>query len=140
MEDKLSPQSEEWLLKAIPLLCERAKTVGEIVEASGFLLSNGTLRYQDDLVYSLSPKSYLLSEFLSDFSPSQDWQQDHYQGAIDDFVEKKDLHIRDFGPMLRVALCNSTTSPSVSAIMEILGCDEVVNRLKAFNTILSNHE
>ena len=56
------------------------------------------------------------------------------ESTVKDFMEKNSLGMGDVGPILRIALAGDMQGPPVFEMMELLGKDEVSNRLsKAFN-------
>ena len=56
------------------------------------------------------------------------------ESTIKDFMEKNALGMGDVGPILRIALAGDMQGPPVFEMMELLGKEEVSNRLsKAFN-------
>ncbi|MCZ6604739.1 MAG: glutamate--tRNA ligase, partial [Alphaproteobacteria bacterium] len=69
---------------------------------------------------------------LADQLPTEDrWDQSNLEATIRTFSEAQDLKLGRVAQPLRAALTGSTGSPSIFEVMEILGREEVVARIRA---------
>lgn len=114
----------------VALFKERARTLVELVELSGFL-------YQDFETFDPSAaKKHLrpvvlepLELVFQRFSQLDRWHVDEIMGVMNDVVEQFELKFPKIAMPLRVALTGKGNSPAIDQIIELLGQDKTLARL-----------
>lgn len=120
----------ERLIKGMEGLKPRAKTLKDLAEQAKF--------YTIPRPIPLDPKAQsLLTEearkLLSDLLPSLElceWQKADLEQTVRHFVEKSQIKLGQIAQPLRAALTGSAQSPGLFEVMEVLGKEETVGRLK----------
>jgi glutamyl-tRNA synthetase len=126
----LSSLDRERLLRAMPALKPRAKTIVELAEKALFYVAPRPIRPAADAAKLLTADARsLLGELSSEFSPG-DWQIATLETRLRDFVAGKGLKLGAVAQPLRAALTGSLASPGIFEVMEVLGPDETLARLK----------
>lgn len=82
----------------------------------------------------VAEKKSLLGELQKNFIDLNDWSHDGIKNSLNNFATTKGLKIKDFGPLLRIVLTFSSSSPGgIFDVIEILEKDEVLARIKALS-------
>ncbi len=129
----LSPEHQELLSAAAPLVQERMTLLGEAPGMLGFLfVADEAVLVEDDARKALRPeaadvldRSIAVLEGLTDFSP--DAQQEALRAVL---VEEMGIKPRFAFAPLRVAVTGRRVSPPLFESMEILGKDSTLVRLR----------
>ena len=126
----LSEKLLEKLRLYLPLVVERCNTLGEIFEASSFLLEKDKVVSQKSLAILNIENKSILTDFLTTIkSKNFNWNSECLTELINDYCQENNFKFRDIGVPLRIALTGLTSSPSITHIMEILGEHQTLNRL-----------
>jgi glutamyl-tRNA synthetase len=123
--------SEEWLARLVVLVKERAKTLVEMVEWVRPYFGEAVVFDEEAAKKFLTPaiapvlqKLVLRFENLSSFS-KQTWEQSFKQ-----LVEEEAMKMGQLAQPVRVALTGRTASPGLFEVMEVLGRDRSLFRLR----------
>lgn len=118
------------LLKALPGLKDRAKTLVELMAATGYLFATRPLAMDDKAVNVLSEdgKAALKSLTLV-LKACQDWTAANLEHALKLHAETNGLKLGKLAQPLRAALTGTTTSPGIFDVLEVLGRDESLGRV-----------
>ncbi|MDO4224389.1 MAG: glutamate--tRNA ligase [Bergeyella zoohelcum] len=118
------------LLKIIALMKERATFVKDIVENGKFFFE-APVSYDEKAVKKAwgENTAELLSELANSFAET-DFTADVLKKKIHDFAEGKSLGMGKVMMPLRLALVGELKGPDVPDILEILGKEESINRIK----------
>ncbi|MCX8027590.1 MAG: glutamate--tRNA ligase [Thermodesulfovibrionales bacterium] len=120
-----------WLKQAITLLKERVKTLKE--------LSNSLLIYiQQDVNIDEKVKSkfinpenlHLLNKLLDLIQSIEPFSHENIGLKLKEFADSNTLKLKEVAQPIRVALTGSTASPGLFEIMQLLGKEKVIYRLK----------
>ncbi len=123
-------RNDELLLRAIPSLKQRAKTILELAESARFYFEH--LPPQDDkAIGQLNDGLALMQGFIPLLESATDWTHDPLFALAKDYAEQSGVKIGALMAPIRVAITGSTASPSMFEVMEILGKDESMKRLKS---------
>jgi len=125
----MTPIDRERLLRAMPALKPRAKTIVELVEKARFYVTPRPIRPAADATKLLTADTRLLLGELSDGLAATDWQIAALEARLRDFVAEKGLKLGVVAQPLRAALTGSLASPGIFEVMEVLGRDETLGRL-----------
>jgi glutamyl-tRNA synthetase len=131
-ERRLDASAGEHLKKAMPLLKTRAKTLVELSEKAEFLLSQGPRAPDPAGAAVLTPEARaLLGRSAATLDGAPTWRAPLLETAIRTLAETEGKKLGDLAQPLRVALTGRTASPPLFEVMEILGREEALTRIRA---------
>ena len=119
------------LSAAMPILKPRAKTLVELTDAAGFLLSRPS---------ALTPKAAkildpaareLLGQLVSPLAASETWDEAALEAAVRAFAEDQGVKLGAVAQPLRAALTGSHASPGIFEVLALLGRQESLARIAA---------
>ncbi|HWB47684.1 MAG TPA: glutamate--tRNA ligase [Stellaceae bacterium] len=125
----LSATDRERLLRAMPALKPRAKTVVELAERARFYVAPRPIRPAADAAKLLTPDARALLGALSADIGDSRWEGAALEARLRDFVAAKGVKLGAVAQPLRAALTGSLASPGIFEVMEVLGRDETLSRL-----------
>jgi glutamyl-tRNA synthetase len=127
----LSAIGRERLIKAMPALKERAKTLVELAASAEFLFTDGAREPDAAAAKILTDDARrTLGEFLGTIDGT-DWTGHALEEKARAFAEAKGLKLGQVAQPVRAALTGKTTSPPIFAMLEVLGREESLKRLTA---------
>jgi len=126
----LSPEDIAVLERGMPGLKERAKTLVELSENAWFYIAPLPLTLHETSKRFLTETNidYLKEFILYLSSNSIEWHHDQLLQITRSFIEQREIKMRDFSQVLRIALTGKTISPSIFEIMEVFGKEESLRR------------
>jgi len=128
------PSSEQaFLLRLIPLLQPRAKTMREMAEwAAPFVRADGDLAYDPELLHKfLTPEvAAYLERLASVLRELPRFDQASLESCLESFLEEQGIRFKRLAQPIRVALTGSKASPGLFETMELLGRESVLARLE----------
>jgi glutamyl-tRNA synthetase len=128
---EVSPVEKQRLQAAIKFLKEKNSLINELKIAAEIYLDNYKKEISETDYKLALDKKNLLNDLLENLQNLQDYSHECIKNSLNEFAQKNNLKIKDFGPVLRIALTFSSSSGGgVFEIIEILGKSEVVNRIK----------
>ncbi len=116
---------EDLIEKTIPLIQERIKKFSDYLPLAGFFFEKPK-EYELDL----SDKKNLLEKIINRLELITGWQAQVIGDKLQDLAIETGIKTGEFFMILRVALTGKKISPPLNESMEILGKDEVINRLR----------
>ena len=120
------------LTAAMPSLKERAKTLVELATSADFLYTDGVRSLDEAAAKVMTAEARQTNgEFLS-LTADASWTAAALEEKARGFAESKGLKLGQVAQPLRAALTGRTTSPPVFTMLEVLGRDEAVARIKAY--------
>src|SRR5262249_44598480 len=130
LDRALSEDERERVLKAMPGLKPRAKTIVELAEKAWFYVAPRPIRPAPDAAKLLTGEArHLLGELASGLD-DHDWQAGALEQRLRDFAGAKNVKFGAVAQPLRAALTGSTASPGIFEVMEALGREETLARLR----------
>jgi len=123
-----SSEARQRLIKGMPGLKARAKTLKELAENAAFYIERAAPDAKAQAMLDHGGK-YLLNSLLPELEKLGDWTQAALEQACRAFSEKNGKKLGDVAQPLRAALTGRTTSPPVFEVMEVLGREETLERL-----------
>ena len=129
----LSPTSEATrprIIGMLPLLKERAKTLSDITGSLAYLIHDGGVKIQPSAAELLTSEAKAILLDLDSELPDGNWDLQTLTVSINKFLAKKNLKMRDVGPLLRAAVTGTKQSPSIVNIMVVLGRSETSTRIR----------
>ena len=119
------------LVAVVRTLQERSRTMLEMADGAVFY-------YRNDFEYDpqaaekfLKPETVPLYEgLLERLDRLQQLSHVEIEGQFKSLCEEKTVKMGQVGPPVRVALCGGTTSPSIFEVIEVLGKEETIGRIR----------
>jgi glutamyl-tRNA synthetase len=120
------------LTRAMPGLKSRAKTLKDLAENAGFYVQQRPLTFVDKAKAMLvTPETVaLMPKIIEAYAAATDWQAAALEEKARSFAEAASVKLGAVAQPLRAALTGSTQSPPIFEVMEILGKDEAMARLR----------
>ncbi len=125
----LSESCSNDLRRFLPLVVGRCSSLGEIFNASSFLLEGAQLENKEPILLEHEDKKILFDFVMKIKSTSLTWDHENLNEFINIYCQENNFKYREIGVPLRIAITGSTTSPSIVHIMEILGKQKTLDRL-----------
>lgn len=122
---------EEWMGKVIASLRERCRTLVEMANAARYFFLKDVEMDPEAAKKILTPENKeTLKLVLQGIEALTDLSQGSVDALFKSIMEKKGLKMGQVAQPVRVALTGRTVSPSIFEVIDILGKDRVINRLK----------
>ncbi len=119
------------LLKAMPGLKERAKTLVELNASAAYLFVGRPLVMDDKAKQILADGGHVaLDELLLVLEAVSDWTAPTLESAVKAKAEAAGLKLGKYAQPLRAALTGTSTSPGIFDVLEVLGRDESLDRIQ----------
>ena len=117
--------------KAVSILKVRSKTLVEMAEGAHFCLAEEITYEKKGDDKFLKPGVVELFEDLNNrLAVMAEFNQEAIEKLFIDFLEEKEIKLRKLAQPLRVALTGKTASPGIFEVMEVLGKEKVIERMK----------
>ncbi|MGX1164323.1 glutamyl-tRNA synthetase [Bradyrhizobium sp. USDA 372] len=128
---KLNDTTRAQLLKAMPALKERAKTLIELIDGAHFIFADRPLALDPKAEALLTPENRkLIGQLHSALEKVETWSGATTEAALRAFAEENNLKLGAVAQPLRAALTGRTTSPGIFEVLDVLGRQESLARLK----------
>ena len=127
---ELTDTEKGMMLAAMPGMKERAKTFIELLDMARFILSGEDLGPDEKSQKTLRNVSRSMLERLTSRLQHASWSASDLETVVREFSEAESLGMGKVAQPLRVALTGRTVSPSVFDMMEILGREESLRRIR----------
>jgi glutamyl-tRNA synthetase len=125
------PGDHAWLARALATVRERAKTLHELVEAARFYIT-------DDV--EMTPKA--AAQLRPDVAPALDdlverldrlstWEVGAIEAAFHDTIARHGIGLGKLAQPVRAAVTGSTASPGIYEVLDVLGRERSLARLRA---------
>ncbi|MCG2665422.1 glutamate--tRNA ligase [Bradyrhizobium sp. GCM10023182] len=132
---KLNDATRAQLLKAMPSLKERAKTLIELIDGASFIFADRPLQLDPKAAALLTPENRkLIGQLHSALEKGETWSGAATEAALRAFAEENSLKLGAVAQPLRAALTGRTTSPGIFEVLDVLGRQESLDRLKDQST------
>ncbi|MBW6511529.1 MAG: glutamate--tRNA ligase [Desulfuromonadaceae bacterium] len=115
----------------VKTLKERAKTMVEMAASAAFYY-RPELEYDSEAVakFLTAEQQPVLDLLLHKLEACSDWTHDGIEAVFKGVMADCGLKLGKIGPSVRVALAGGTTSPGIYEVLEVLGKDESLRRLR----------
>ena len=119
------------LLKALPGLKERAKTLVELKTGAAYLFAKRPLTMDDKARALLDDEGTVaLAGVLQVLKNAADWTALPLETLVKQHAEENGLKLGKIAQPLRAALTGTSTSPGIFDVLEVLGREESLGRLE----------
>ena len=120
---------EAKLLRAIPTVRERARTLREAADAMDYFFRAPVFDEKAKKKFLTPESAGKLAELKTILAPLVSWDESTLEGAITGWLASKNLAIKDVAQPARVSLTGRTISPGLYEVLAVLGKDESLARL-----------
>ncbi|OAF02448.1 glutamate--tRNA ligase [Bradyrhizobium centrolobii] len=135
LKAKLNDTTRAQLLKAMPSLKERAKTLIELIDGAYFIFADRPLELDAKAAALLTGENRkLIGQLHSALEKVEGWSSATTEAALRIFAEENSLKLGAVAQPLRAALTGRTTSPGIFEVLDVLGREESLGRLKDQST------
>ena len=117
------------LLRAMPELKQRPKTLAELASNAIFLVAPRPIRPDEKAAKLLTSETRRLLAGLLQRLDCIAWQGDALEGCVREFAAENGAKLASVAQPLRAALTGSLASPGIFEVMEVLGREEALGRI-----------
>lgn len=122
--------ARERLLRAMPGLKDRAKTLIELADNTYYLTARRPLQLDEKATTILDDAARaVLKDVLNRFQDISEWNAQTTEAAIREYAESSGLKLGKIAQPLRAALTGRATSPGVFDVLDVLGREESLARI-----------
>ncbi|MGU3454811.1 glutamate--tRNA ligase [Brevundimonas sp. M1A4_2e] len=126
----LEPDDEERLLRAMPFVKDRAKTIPGLADQTAFVLQARPLALNEKSAGLLQGESgQRISRLRERLGLFQSWDVFALEAELKAFAEEEGVGFGKIGPSMRAALTGGSASPDIARTLCALGRDESLGRL-----------
>jgi glutamyl-tRNA synthetase len=125
----LTQAQADGLLRAMPLVKDKARSFGQILEKAQFILTHRPIARDAKAQAALDDVSRGILRELTPRLQTANWDRTELEGVITEIAQGHGLNLGKIAQPLRAALAGRLTSPSVFDMMLLLGRDETLARL-----------
>jgi glutamyl-tRNA synthetase len=130
LKPKLNDTTRAQLLRAMPGLKERAKTLIELIDGANFIFADRPLAMESKAQAVLTPETrVLIGKLRTALEAVTDWTAANTEAATRTFADEAGVKLGNVAQPLRVALTGKTTSPGIFDVLAVLGRQECLDRL-----------
>ena len=131
LKDELCTMSDEWLAQLVVLVKERAKTLVDMVKWVRPYFGQGVTFEVEAAKKFLTPATApLLQKLLARFDAFPSFSKQAWEESFKKLVEEEGIKMGALAQPVRVALTGRTASPGLFDVMEVLGRDRTLFRLR----------
>lgn len=129
---------DERLIKMVNVLRERAKTLVELADSADYFFADEIKCEEAARKKFLTPDALpILEDLINKLSSLTDFTVPELRKIFGEITEKRGSKLVQIAQPTRVALTGGTVSPGIFEVIEILGRDKVIERLKRAAQIIS---
>ncbi len=118
------------LLRAMPLVKDKAKGFAQLLEKAHFILTQRPIAPDEKAAAALDDVSRSILKELTPRLQTATWDREILEGVVTEVAQAHGLGLGKLAQPLRAALAGRTNSPSVFDMMIILDRDEALARLQ----------
>jgi glutamyl-tRNA synthetase len=131
LKDEVQAVSAGWLTQLVVLVKERAKTLVEMVEWVRPYFGQAVTCDEEAAMKFLTPAIVpILGKLLPRFEAFPTFSKQQWEEAFKQLVEEEGVKMGQLAQPVRVALTGRTASPGLFDVMEVLGRDRTLFRLR----------
>ena len=131
LKDEVRAVSAEWLAQLVVLVKERAKTLVEMVDWVRPYFGQAVTFDEEAAKKFLTPAmAPILGKLLARYESFPIFSKQEWENSFKKFVEEEGMKMGQLAQPVRVALTGRTASPGLFEVMEVLGRDRTLFRLR----------
>ena len=108
----------------------RAKTLKDLVDGAAFYVAPRPLVLDDKAKGALTEGKEILAKVLPHLESATVWSGEHLENWAKFYAEEQGLKLGKLLPPIRAAVCGTLTSPAIFEVLEALGKDETLARIR----------
>jgi glutamyl-tRNA synthetase len=130
--------SDDYLVKVIKLMQERARTILDFVDFSVYFFAAPTDYDEKSRAKNWTPEAKeRLTELLPQFVALAVWDHDSIEGVVRSYSESKSISAGKLIHPLRLAVSGVGMGPGLFEMLEVIGKDEVISRIRKALEVLA---
>ncbi len=130
-ERQISADHRQMIENAMFGLKERAKSVISLADSAAFLIAERPLSFDEKALKLLDDNSkQVLSRLADRLEALGDWNKEQIEAAVRETAEAEDLKLGKIAQPLRAALTGTTVSPGIFDVLEVLGKENSLGRIR----------
>ncbi len=130
LEKEISAAEKKRIITALKFLKERAETLKDLASSALVYCDNFAAPLDASLQSLILEKKSIIVDLQKILVDLKDWNHDAIKDALSNYATQNSLKIKDFGPVLRIALTFSAASAGgIFDVIDILGKQETVRRI-----------
>lgn len=134
LQDDIKPVDREYLLRIVPLIQERLKTLNDSADMISYFLEECP-QYDLDTLYGKDGDPDITSKSLDlclkEITKLKNFTSSELERTLRDACDNQGFSIRQAFGSLRAAMTGRTATPPLFEIMEVIGRQRVIDRLEA---------
>ncbi len=131
LQEQVKAVPPEWLAQLVVLVKERAKTLVEMVDWVRPYFGESVLLEEEAAKKFLTPViAPVLGKLIARFEAFPAFSKQAWEESFKKFVEEEGIKMGQIAQPVRVALTGRTASPGLFEVMEVLGRDRTLLRLR----------
>jgi glutamyl-tRNA synthetase len=134
------PADRAWLRRAVETLRERAKTLGELADLLRFYVVDEIELAAKAVAAHLRPEiAPALADLTHRLETAAPWNATTIEAAFHDTIARHGLALGKLAQPVRVAVTGGTASPGIFDVLDVLGRERTIARLRAALVRLGAH-
>ncbi len=123
-------KNDQYSKNVIELIRDRCNSLNDFSTESQYFYNKPEVFREEDKNKAIKENTLnLLSSLSERLSDLAEWKSDSIQEEIKVFVEEQEIGFAKIGIPLRLSLTGSLNSPSIDKVCELLGKEEVIERI-----------
>jgi glutamyl-tRNA synthetase len=123
--------ADDWIGKMVKTLRERARTLVELVDLASYYLADEVAIDPKAAAKFLKPDARpMLAELADRLSDVQPWEAGFIQKAFEQVMSERNLALGKIAQPVRVAVTGGSASPGIFEVLEVLGRERSLVRLR----------
>jgi glutamyl-tRNA synthetase len=128
---RIGPEGWQKLERAMPGLKERAKTLRELLDSAAYLFAKRPLALDEQAAKLLDgPGRDTIAQLVPRLEAVESWTMKAIEASVRSFAEETGRKLGKVAQPLRAALTGKSTSPGIFDVLEVLGREESLARLR----------
>jgi glutamyl-tRNA synthetase len=128
---RIGPEGWQKLERAMPGLKERAKTLRELLDSAAYLFAKRPLALDEQAAKLLDgPGRDTIAQLVPRLEAVESWTMKAIEASVRSFADETGRKLGKVAQPLRAALTGKSTSPGIFDVLEVLGREESLARLR----------
>ncbi|WP_189532545.1 glutamate--tRNA ligase [Paludibacterium paludis] len=127
----IDPSSGPALSDVVTLLRDRVQDLNALADEADYFYRKRQPSAEDVAKHLPDGAKERMERFAAQLAALDDWSAEAIHGLFKPFCAEEGVKMGQLGMPLRVLVCGTTQTPSVDAVLALIGKDEVLRRLHA---------
>ena len=126
----IDQESKNRIIKALEFIKEKSVKTPDLIEPARIYINGYKKEISENDLEKAQNKKDLIISIKNILEEIENWNLEEIKDKLNNFCQKNNLKIKDFGPAMRIILTFSSKSAGgIFDIMAILGKKEILNRI-----------